>query len=99
MNRNANLSLGKLSFAGTPVHWYTEVFGAVGIIFELKKLKKAEGSGEFQRQTFRKGVGSGDAVERSCGWEEEMREELRKDWSERNIPIFGRIGEIFPNLI
>ena len=47
MNRNANLSLGKLSFAGTLVHWYTEVFGAVGIIFELKKLKKADGSDEF----------------------------------------------------
>jgi len=38
---------------------------------------------EFGQTVFcRKGVGSGDAVERSCGWEEEMREELRKDWWE-----------------
>ena len=50
MNRNANLSLGKLSFAGTPVHWYTgtqKFLGRFGIIFELKKLKKADGSDEF----------------------------------------------------
>ena len=38
------------------------------------------GVGDFTKSKFRKGVGSGDAVERSCGWEEEMREELRKDW-------------------
>ena len=39
--------------------------------------KASVGANQFK---FRKGVGSGDAVERSCGWEEEMREELRKDW-------------------
>jgi len=38
---------------------------------------------EFGQAVFcRKGVGSGDAVERGCGWEEEMREELRRDWWE-----------------
>ena len=45
-----------------------------------KKIGQKLGVGDFTKSKFRKGVGSGDAVERSCGWEEEMREELRKDW-------------------
>ena len=45
-----------------------------------EKIKREVWSSEIAKFKFRKGVGSGDAVERSCGWEEEMREELRKDW-------------------
>ena len=47
---------------------------------DREKIKREVWSSEIAKSKFRKGVGSGDAVERSCGWEEEMREELRKDW-------------------
>ena len=49
-------------------------------LFNVGKIRTEVGLGDLEKYTFRKGVGSGDAVERSCGWEEEMREELRKDW-------------------
>ena len=77
MSRSAFLSLAKLSSAGG---W--EVLEKKTVCLETNK-NWANETNELNR----KGVGSGDAVERGCGWEEEMREELRREWSAEKLEV------------
>merc|ERR1711936_1320418 len=70
------------------LHGYQSVLGGDPFYNDIGEVRSGnryeqECLPEFGQAVFcRKGVGSGDAVERGCGWEEEMREELRRDWWE-----------------
>ena len=77
MSRSASLSLVKLSSAGG-----SEVLKNKTVCLETNKNWTNE-----TNELYRKGVGSGDAVERGCGWEEEMREGLRRDWSAEKLEV------------